>query len=62
MTAQKWDSGQIATPLSSAKQSKNRAKLEKYEKHPATPSRNSYSKTDPAATFMSQRDDYMQNG
>jgi hypothetical protein len=38
-------------------------KLEEYEKHLRTLGcRNSYSKTDPDATFMRLKDDHMQNG
>jgi transposase len=42
---------------------KHQAKLEEYEQHLATlGNRNSYSKTDPDATFMRMKEDHMGNG
>jgi hypothetical protein len=44
-------------------ENKHLPKLEGYEKHLETlGNRNSYSKTDPAATFMRLKDDHLQNG
>ncbi len=46
-----------------ALENKHLAKLQEYEKHlEVLGNRNSYSKTDPAATFMRMKEDHMKNG
>jgi len=46
-----------------ALKNKHLPKLQEYEKHLGTMgNRNSYSKTDPAATFMRMKEDHMKNG